>query len=1454
MAYSETISPGKQHRNVTLLPDFLTGRAKKDKTANPSARAVSIDVNDVLVSQDLGIQTNETGDPMEGNRGTERIVDEKVLVPYENFLKGYARRLSLMKDMPPPEGVTGYNNMFEFVMNSPEHSHDAKLFNEIVDSNGDPDVAKINKLLSTGRGMLLTTAIMDHQRALTMFAMGMVAASDPNGQRMDMAGNGYLLLGRGQGMINRWWNNMDQGQQARLVIGLNATTGGVIAGSLMGGPLGAAIGGAGTAIAGLVSGGLIRSMQEGAAIDLNQCADALRAVRSNPAEVEYIKAMMGVDVLDFRIHNGQIERSSRYSESVALQRSLNEAVQSIYARGEFMTAISGGNADVVDAMPEQYLYDHHGMPGFFQRMFNGRQPRRMPEQVGTQLEERIQMLFRPNDDGIRDLMGRSAVDAAFNPQQLDTVGNLQRYMEARRKAIGELIDGVIQEQLDHEDKVRQERSIDVFDEAIKAREVGGERHKKLQERLEEEKKMLNEVNASLQTEVGTTTDYQDALNNLNAIRQRAEQLLGHSDLTRIDAELRQRGTVDTDRLRVIRDELVQAEAAVANHTVSGEWYDQLSNITSRQLLEAIDPALGIDARLVAAGARAVGIDQNALATLPMDEIMRRMNEAHARGRRRGVAGVGWPPEMNNRPEVRMRVYMQVAEARAREASAIVGTPSAEAAGFLARNISENQLRTEPTDELIRRINAAGGHPALGVLDFDNAAHRQAVEGVIAEAQNRFRVRLQSMQEVFGNETVERTFSNNYTSLERTTVQGQIDQLNQSLTQLRQLESEIQNHARIDRVAEQAVTQGGREFVQQYRTIGDWHTVLTAAGFNDLDPAHLHAMSPHQILDAINRAHAVDATIGWPDTHNTDLTDAEMRLVTMARAESAARARGGALIETNNPETTQLLGLNIRESELRSESPSDIIKLINQRNPGSNWQDDAPTRRHVQEAIRQAKTRVDLRSRELQGSVVMAARAGGPLENADRALFRTSSDYQNAERNLNLQLRRLGVNSVADVQKNIRTLEGQIRSLRELQDISPQLNQALGRLNDYDNALRGLQRVRDQAARTLNGATTTRQLDAAITDRTRVTDDQLREMRQNLMDAQERMTERPGTKATEYVALVTEMRGSFDAMLALGPPLDPDALRTMSVRDIVKLVNRAHRISGGAVGWPRSENERPERRMTVVNAMAEARAHAAEPSFDAPGGMFTGLRAVGFNENQMLTMNLEQVNAECVARGLPVLYNPADPADRAEYMAMQAEVQRRLTARQEALRDTVKANTDRTQEIDKEMKEPNATLERQADELRFTRDMLKAQDRHMESMRKVVRRAGEIGNVNPITPDVEQNFTAAERRANLPQGAYRLYDLIFDYQNNADRDKQFARLMRLMPPRDLVQHMYDAVPALRQPVIGGPELPLAAGSAGVQEMLERLRDSIPGRVNAPELRRAMAQVINYHHARSLARAA
>lgn len=1426
-------------------------------------------------------ETTETGtNDSLGPRGGETTNNQDIEIrtslktEYTNFMRGYMSGLNGLKDKGVP-GNPG-RTMFDQLLNHPRHVHDRELFKLITDTNGRLDENKFHSFLSSAEGWKISTMVMERQTALKLFALGLHEERVPQGGRQDRAGElRNIPLGVDQGALNRAWAHMSNDERARFRAagrGVVATAlGGLAAGgvALMNPVLGlitaAELGTAG----GLY--GMNRLMRNGAVINMVECTGALQAIQNDPLEAAFVEATAGIRVNDLRVVGGRIERSPgvRITTRNAADIQL-EVLRATYTREKFYRSI-GVPQNRIDALPQQYLA----------RYVNGQ-----GEQSGVKWEQDIQGVFQPNElrgGGIQDRWGqgpthpyfcREAAPGGWVPpmglhagaaetdvtRNMDFQGNIQRRMEAERKVLARMVQKIVTSQEEQAEKVLNETEQRKVEGKVRARtDADGARRKESNEASQKSHDLLTNINETIVTaDIGKLETYQTAVRNLDAIRARARREIGLTDVASIDAELAARRVTPTDRLTELRTQLATAEQTVEDKRAEGESIDREFTAGIAQFENLMD----LDNALRTAGGPGIALTQVDLDRLPFDVIMTRINEAHAQGLDNGI-NVGWGPESNSDPNIRLSLMRGIAEAKARVMDPDIAAAQPDFDNLIATGrLNENQLRSMTTEEVERLGNVV---PPIPGWNVDTA--RTAIE----HARRRFEVRSSALQDVIKFEPAQREEHNQRVTAERAALDGRIQRLETERNSMREEERAVDNETNIAKIAKSALDKDTNPSAEAYdvleRTLADPRlAALRASHTINLDLVNLHTLRYQDIVDQINIINHHAADLGWNPGLNTN--DRNARMVINAMAESQAR-HANALVSANNHPVLDLLLNNhgFTEKQLREEtSIVDIMKGARPAIPNTVDRND------IQRALNQARQRFSSRTDALSALLGNATAMTG-IPDPELVFLRGNKEfaaYETALQKLNNHKANLGgVTDSAALETQRQDLVHRRAILQDYSDLSTQLTAITNKLDTYSTSLTDLQSKRQLSGRLLNGVSSVQGIQEIITRRENQTDAKLTEIR-GLMETAEIAVAADLPASRDVESIVNDMPARLNELVGVaaggaaplgindrltrgghaGMPVadlltEPDLIN-LPYEEIMRRINAAN-TAGAAhgpppiqVGWPEAHNKRPEIRTRVVHAIAEARARVIEASVAVPTpAHLAPVLTLGLTESQIRTLVPDELITQQNERGAGL---PFDAATRAEAQTVIDETRTRYNVRTQAMQQTADVNTERIADLNDEILATN--FDDEVLELEMTSDLIGRQEAIFNVARNDFKqsiREGRFTDTNPINP-TNPNLTQAERDAALPTAYYELVNMMFDYQNNPkeDRQKDFQKIVRFLPPDELATMLNDSLSLVPMP-------------ANFDSVMAGINESItgPGIIPEPttqELRAAFANIINMHRER------
>lgn len=288
---------------------------------------------------------------------------------------------------------------------------------------------------------------------------------------------------------------------------------------------------------------------------------------------------------------------------------------------------------------------------------------------------------------------------------------------------------------------------------------------------------------------------------------------------------------------------------------------------------------------------------------------------------------------------------------------------------------------------------------------------------------------------------------------------------------------------------------------------------------------------------------------------------------------------------------------------------------------------------------------------------------------------------------------------------------------------------------------------------------------------------------------------------DFDTLVGTANG-IDARLAAAVPpiaavgLNEAALRDLPIADVLRLINEANRRGAAyvppiAIGWPESQNDRPELRSQLLRGRAEARSQqmeATDPTRATHQGDYTALTGWNITENQLRSLDtnelLQQVNDEHTrnpANGWPAAANAANTT-RVEHAAQwaQGRLQKRLDALEVDSKDFEELAKQREATLDA------VDFKAEVDQLQAIKHVMTSRGAIQEKTLAITEDIDRYTNDQAIAP-ADRTFTQTEKDAAQPRGYYEILDVLFDYKTGTeqtDRATYFQAIQRLLPPDEL----------------------------------------------------------------------
>jgi len=1366
---------------------FQRLRSKQDAVPEESKDAV-FDQNKFTV---------ETGT---GNSEKLRF-NENLQTEYSTFLDNHLTRLANEFNLDPNSPI----------FKSPEFRHQKMLLDSMAEKSMDGtykiNKQKIEKALKIDPELWITTTqIMEENIALTLAGLGLTAEVNPGfNKSSNNVFNTTVDAQRIYMNVNRGWLNRLTGDHPILatlgVIGAGAASTPQGIGwaqqayawavenvpqfdTFVNNAIGMAQNPAQLAATALPYAGAVAAgtawlvgkdslFQRGLTIDIEKNAKLLRRLKSGsqPAEVQYLQKVIGLSVNDFSptLLMGGVKRVDANPESLDPSKIQEAVLSQILTRFEFYTAGLGIPAEKVNVVPDNLTYS------------NTRSNTR--GELTTWGMEMQDVRNRKT----AEFINRTDTDPNSEEQSLID-------LEARRETITRRLEKVIVKQ---EASAKTVTELSDLESALKKEEGKGRIINNRTEDLTKTEAALTAVNIGLSGEHAKATAYTEALTKLEKARSDAQKEFGVSTVAELQNLTRERDVLPDARLETLRDELLQAEMAVENLKVSSQSIDRLHLSQEGQFTTLSS----IDARLLAAASppTAVNIDLNVLANSTVEEIFTKINTANSR-----LGTEGWPKNENS---AHMKeVYQAIAEARARQIDPNVAVNSPDLAAWGVGGvggIGNHDLMNLTVDQIIEQVNNT---IRPGTLNPNLPADRDRVKNVKNEARRKYDVRYQAWREVVAEESDIRTRHNASENERNGKLESEIEKLKTERTAMTTEEAAVAAFKDTQKIANKYLDTVYPDYHRAFEMFENYHIILSTARVTTLDPDSLHAQTVAQILDAVNLANAAHPTVGWDATQNNN--PQFIRWIIAARTESIARA-SHADMRVDVPGLAAIRAIGVPE-EMAIVSKDGVKKLqTDLRRAGLQ---PAITIAQLEEAAQQATRRHGTRKQVLAGNIRDAIEIGAAgrheFDTSDEVFLQLDTEFQAASKAFVQRKAKLAApGGVADLNTEITRLEGERNALQEYPDLSDYLKNIQDELyKKYTEAATSLDTKRAEVASKANGAVTSEQLQRKIEDRTKFTKADVEAAITTIKTAQEGID--PAKTTVEEAMKVRkdtesaykDIKSVDNALRRATPPL---AVVGLTMTDLINTdfdvlltrMNTAHERSVGAgvtppIGWPKEENEIPEIREKLANAVAGARMDQAQHSLLRPAPNAAEIlknisidQALSMSASDLATASLAWRTAPGIA---PAAMTPAEISDAQKVLINITKAQR------ETIQDTIDSNNKRKQKISSEIKKVEESYKEKQDFVSVVKVMTQKQGEIYSRIPSLIGEA-QGADFTVSVPAASNEFTEAEKIPtiagavvpNLPKGYFDVLNMLTGYQDNTKdgRDvlfKKFINIPQLQP--------------------------------------------------------------------------
>lgn len=632
-----------------------------------------------------------TGDTLDakGNKVTtarEVIIPAEMVRDYSDFLGNHLTNIRSAVDRKTLKLSTLPKN-------------ERALLGALTDpKDGTINQAAVDAFLRTPDGFKAVSMMIEQQAALVHFALGLEVARDPVAARDAIITGGQFTLDKGvsrMDVIDKMLREKFGPRYATVlkVGGVTALAAVAAQPGLLGvvGKVAAGVGGAsGVATKlGELNTKINEEIKPKVDIKTEQSIHALNTIKGNADLSAYVLATTGIDVGHYVVVGGEIQESHRSPVGGVqdLQRLASEAAQLMSLRREFYSALSIPSSRI-DAMPEQFLFDY--------RLGDN------PEQTSLLYQEDVMREFKPNTGGIQYLR--------LGPGRflLDDAGNRRRYIDARRKVMGDYIGRALKTVVEKPEKKDRRKPVDlegatalvdariahiaeggkfvadlekrkaelaVSSEAVLAYEQAQAQLDGLQEQLEIEFPGVSDIDTEI-TRLKNDTTSPDSLKSLRAQVLATQQLKAQFIDTaannlppkldpktlaqRFDIIREQASEKFDDEIAEIKSQVVEAQTRIARlEEIKRQQRENAKKIAEQR--DKIVGAITIDSSAILADHAELtgwGLSNGELANMDVEIILQKINSLHAVN-----PTYGWDVAQNRNPAMREKVRRAMTEAR-----------------------------------------------------------------------------------------------------------------------------------------------------------------------------------------------------------------------------------------------------------------------------------------------------------------------------------------------------------------------------------------------------------------------------------------------------------------------------------------------------------------------------------------------------------------------------------------------------------------------------------------------------------------------------------------------------------------------------------------------------------------------------------------------------------------------
>ena len=856
--------------------------------------------------------------------------------------------------------------------------------------------------------------------------------------------------------------------------------------------------------------------------------------------------------------------------------------------------------------------------------------------------------------------------------------------------------------------------------------------------------------------------YQEALENIDRLREEARRVFGTDDLEAINAMVDH--MPDEAAQSTLRTALQNAETAMTG-----------LRSQARQIQADFNDGMAqFDRFTTPLGGGGLGFSQDELANWSYELLLREVN----------IRG-GWPASANQEPQNRLNLLQAIAEARARRVNPDVApNPGSILERIIVSGVAREEdlwsLTPGQLEEMFRRqgINIP---PPLTVADLPTA---------LAQARNRLITRSNNIVRVFNAEAQRVTVHNREVEDQQGRRNRSIDALNGLIETIGNDEADLERRRNnTSQTAQEFLDQRTQTYNNALTRLNGWRTSLATATpplLTVRDTLLLENLGSLTFTDILNRIHAAYAAnpalgVGWAAGDPQDTNPDTYRMIMSVKAEADARRDApDAFTDLATLAFADLRARNITDDRIRRLNPENALAtVITELMRGGSTLDftDQGVIADLSNAIDLIRNRYPLRQQALARALESTPAAREHLASLNSE-YTTINDRLDRNRDTARNHLTAGTDpTVANMRTRIGNLQIELRNFERYEPIDGELNPRRERIESYQRALDTLRDARDTVA--------------AIPDTQRVG------LRNTLRDAEaalasttdpvQRVVQETRTWNTDYERII-----AIDAALPVAQQVGLLAadLATQPFEVLVQRVNEANRRARtlgltNIDAWGEGENNDHALRMRLMHAVIQARTNTtiatqlglpANINANNRFGDLATVTAAGVTDHFIRTGNVNGVMRELNRRGLRIamLGVDLDPTNNIHRNLVQDTID--LTRIQyNAQRTTLNNIITETEVRGRNMAE---TLNMERGSLEALRDFLRQYPTLRDNMQEIARNINRFTDVTEVNdPTVSANYSQQELDAMGLVGVDNLIDFLIPYQQleGENRGERFQRI-------------------------------------------------------------------------------